>query len=72
MRFRVGLQAGKDEDRRLLDYSELITTLDMGAGKKFIDLLSQYVDGNVQSTVDAVDRDYLLAQNPVGVLVTTI
>ncbi len=58
LRFRVGIQAVKDEDRRLLDYSELITTLDTGVGKKFTDLISQYVDGNVPNNMNVVERDY--------------
>ena len=49
----------KEDDRRILDYSELITSLDHGAGNKFIDMISRYVDGNVQSTVDDVQQDYL-------------
>ena len=57
--YRVGLQAVKEEDRKILDYSELITTLDEGAGRKFIDLVSRYVDGNVESTADEVHRKYL-------------
>ena len=58
VRFRIGLQAVKDEDRRILDYSELITSLDAGAGHKFMDLVTRYVDGKVQSTADEVDRQY--------------
>jgi len=42
IRFRIGLQAVKDEDRRILDYSELITSLDDGAGRKFTDLVGRY------------------------------
>jgi very-short-patch-repair endonuclease len=58
VRFRIGLQAVKDDDRRILDYSELITSLDDGAGHKFTDLVSRYVEGNVHSTADEVDREY--------------
>jgi hypothetical protein len=56
--YRLGLQAVKDEDRRILDYSELITGLDDGAGQKFIDLVGRYVDGKVESTADEVQRAY--------------
>ena len=59
VQYRIGLQAVKEDDRRILDYSELITSLDNGAGCKFIDMIARYVDGNVQSTVDEVQRDYL-------------
>lgn len=56
--YRLGLQAVKDEDRRILDYSELITGLDDGAGQKFMNLVGRYVDGNVQSTADEVQKAY--------------
>jgi len=56
--YRLGLQAVKDEDRRILDYSELITGLDDGAGQKFIDLVGRYVDGTVESTADEVQKAY--------------
>ncbi|MDI9570585.1 MAG: AAA domain-containing protein [Pseudomonadota bacterium] len=56
--YRLGLQAVKDEDRRILDYSELITGLDDGAGQKFIDLVKRYVEGTVESTDDEVRRAY--------------
>jgi len=57
-RYRVGLQAVKDEDRRILDYSELITTLDEGGGRKFSDMVARYVAGNVENTASEVDRQY--------------
>jgi hypothetical protein len=56
--YRLGLQAVKEEDRRILDYSELITGLEDGAGQKFIDLVGRYVDGKVQSTADEVQKAY--------------
>jgi very-short-patch-repair endonuclease len=58
VRFRVALQAVGDEDRRILDYSELMTTLDKGVGRKFMDIVGQYVGGNVKNTSDEVNRDY--------------
>ena len=58
VRYRVGLQAVKDEDRRILDYSELITTLDEGAGHKFMEMVSRYVGSNVENTANEVDRQY--------------
>ncbi|MBN1101847.1 MAG: AAA family ATPase [Deltaproteobacteria bacterium] len=56
--YRIGLQAVREEDRRILDYSELITSLDSGAGNKFIELISGYVEGNVESTADEVEKAY--------------
>jgi very-short-patch-repair endonuclease len=58
VQYRIGLQAVKEDDRRILDYSELITSLDNGAGCKFIGMISRYVNGNVHSTADEVQRDY--------------
>ena len=58
VRFRVALQAAREEDRRILDYSSLLTSLDEGAGHKFINLVGQYVCGNVKNTADAVAAAY--------------
>jgi hypothetical protein len=58
VRFRVALQTVGDEDRRILDYSGLLTSLDQGAGRKFIDLVNQYVGGNVENTTDTVAETY--------------
>ena len=58
IRYRVGLQAVKEEDRRILDYSELITSLDTGGGRKFIDMVSNYVEGNVENTADEVQEAF--------------
>ena len=57
--FRIGLQAVKEEDRRILDYSELLTNLDQGPGRKFIDLISQYIEGNVKNYADEIQTAYL-------------
>lgn len=59
--YRVGLQAVKEEDRRILDYSELITGLNESAGQKFIKLVERYVDGNIESTADDVQKAYTAA-----------
>jgi len=56
--FRIGLQVVQNEDRKLLDYSELITHIDAGQGGKFIDFVRDYVSGNVKNTTDEVDRAY--------------
>jgi hypothetical protein len=58
VRFRVAIQTVGDEDRRILDYSGLLTSLDEGAGRKFIDMVTQYVGGNVKNTSDDVARTY--------------
>jgi very-short-patch-repair endonuclease len=56
--FRVGFQIVLKEDRKLLDYSELITRIDAGQGGKFIDFVKDYVSGNVHNTTDEVDKEY--------------
>jgi hypothetical protein len=56
--FRVGFQIVLNEDRKLLDYSELITRIDAGQGGKFIDFVKSYVSGNVHNTTDEVDTEY--------------
>lgn len=58
IRYRIGLQAIEEEDRRILDYSELITNLDTGGGRKFIEMINRYVEGSVANTADAVDEDF--------------
>ena len=59
VRYRVGLQAVKEENRRILDYSELITSLDEGAGRKFSEMVSRYVGGNVENTSNEVQETYV-------------
>ena len=56
--YRIGLQIVINEDRRLFDYSELITRLDAGQGGKLLDFVKTYVSGNVENTTDEVDRTY--------------
>lgn len=51
---RIGLQIIEKEDRKLLDYSELITNIESGSGKKFADIIETYVDDNVENTTREV------------------
>ncbi|MBL7132115.1 MAG: AAA family ATPase, partial [Candidatus Omnitrophica bacterium] len=57
--YRIGLQVVQKEDRRLFDYSELITRIDAGKGGKLIDFVKDYVSGNVKNTTDDVDSAYI-------------
>jgi len=57
IKYRLGIQL-LEEDRKILDYSELITNLEAGSGKKFVDLVSNYVEGNVENTTDEIHREY--------------
>lgn len=56
--FRIGLQIVQGENRKLLDYSELITRIDAGQGGKFLDFVDSYVSGNTVSTSDEVEKVY--------------
>ena len=56
--FRIGLQIVQKENRKLLDYSELITWIDAGRGKKLKNFILNYVSGNVENTTDEVDSSY--------------
>lgn len=56
--FRIGFQVMQNENRRLLDYSELITHIDAGMGGKFLDFVKNYVSGNVKNLTDEVDSAY--------------
>ena len=55
---RIGFQIIPKEDRKILDYSELITQIKSGAGEKFKDLVSTYVDKNVENTTGEVNEAY--------------
>ena len=55
---RIGFQIIPKEDRKILDYSELITQIKSGAGEKFKDLVSTYVDRNVENTTKEVNEMY--------------
>ena len=57
--YRIGLQAVREENRRILDYSELITSIDQGAGRKFSEMVSRYVDGNVVNTSEEIQDTYI-------------
>lgn len=56
---RIGLQTITNEDKRLLDYSELMTKMEMNEESKFSDFIDQYVRGTVPNHQEEVDRKYL-------------
>ncbi len=58
IKYRIGFQVIQKENRKLLDYSELITHIDAGLGGKFLDFVKNYVSGNVYNTTDEVDSLY--------------
>ena len=55
---RIGLQIVSKENRKILDYSELITQIDSGAGQKFSDLVQTYVESNVENTTNEVNQTF--------------
>ena len=56
---RIGLQAITNEDKKLLDYSELMTKLELGQTSKFSEFVDQYVEGKVPNHQEEVDKTYL-------------
>ena len=56
---RIGLQTITNEDKRLLDYSELMTRMEMNEEGRFSDFIDQYVQGTVPNHQEEVDRRYL-------------
>jgi hypothetical protein len=55
---RIGFQVVRNENKKLLDYSEIMTHLESGGKSKFVDFISDYVDGNVENTQDVVDKEF--------------
>lgn len=58
IRCRIGFQVVRDENKKLLDYSEIMSCLQAGKNSKFVDLISDYVDGNVLNTQDETDKKF--------------
>lgn len=44
---RIGLQTVTNEDKKLLDYSELMTRMELGESSRFSEFIDQYVQGKV-------------------------
>lgn len=64
---RIGLQIVANEDKKLLDYSELMTNLELGKESKFSGFIDQYIKGTVpnhQEEVDQIFRDNFPIQSP--------
>ncbi|MBU4002365.1 MAG: hypothetical protein KKB94_08610, partial [Proteobacteria bacterium] len=55
---RMSFQVVRKEDKKLLDYSEIMTLIAAGGSSKFNEFISQYIGGNVENTKDAVDKQY--------------
>jgi very-short-patch-repair endonuclease len=55
---RIGFQVVRNENKKLLDYSEIMTYLESGGKSKFVDFISDYIGGNVENTQDTVDNEF--------------
>ncbi len=58
IQLRFGFQVIRNEDKRLLDYSELMTAIEKGSHSKFIDFVDGYLNGNVANTVNETDSHF--------------
>ena len=56
---RIGLQIITNEDKKLLDYSELMTKMEMGETSRFSEFVDQYVKGSVPNFQEEVDQVFL-------------
>ena len=56
---RIGLQIVTNEDKKLLDYSELMTSMEMGESSKFSEFIDQYVKGRVPNHQEEIDKTFL-------------
>ena len=52
LKYRLGFQVIKNEDKRILDYSELMTKVERGEGSAIIDFVDGYLTKNVVNTND--------------------
>ncbi|MFZ4438609.1 MAG: AAA domain-containing protein [Syntrophales bacterium] len=58
VRYRLGFQVIRDEDKRLLDYSELMTRVEKGMASKLGGFVDTYVHKNVINTTEDTERNY--------------
>ena len=59
IRCRIGFQVVRNENKKLLDYSEIMTRLESEEKNKFVDFISDYIDGNVENTQNLVDGEFI-------------
>lgn len=58
LKYRFGLQVIKNEDKRILDYSELMTKIEKGEGSTIIDFVDDYLKGSVANTYDETNTRF--------------
>ncbi len=55
---RIGFQIIKNEDKKLLDYSELMTRMEAGKDSRFSGFIDQYIQGKVPNHQEEVDSEF--------------
>lgn len=55
---RIGFQIVSNEDKRLLDYSEIMTNLETGGNSQFGAFIDGYISGTVPNHQEEVDRRF--------------
>lgn len=55
--YKIGLQVVQNENKKILDYSELLT-FGGGPSNKFGKFLDDYIQGNVENTRDEIDKEF--------------
>lgn len=58
LKYRFGIQVIKNEDKRILDYSELMTKIEKGEGSTIIDFVDNYLKGSVANTYDETNARF--------------
>ncbi|MBI5741544.1 MAG: AAA family ATPase [Nitrospirae bacterium] len=58
LKYRFGLQIIKNEDKRILDYSELMTKIEKGEGSSIIDFVDGYLKEKVVNTYDETNSSF--------------
>ncbi|MBU1706137.1 AAA family ATPase [Patescibacteria group bacterium] len=56
---RIGFQIVGNEDKKLLDYSEIMTHLEQGGHNRFTEFVKEYIEGTVPNHQDEVDQTFL-------------
>ena len=58
LKYRFGLRVIKSEDKRILDYSELMTRIEKGQGGAIIDFVEDYIKEKVVVTHDEITTSF--------------
>ncbi|RLB74573.1 MAG: hypothetical protein DRH03_00740 [Deltaproteobacteria bacterium] len=55
---RIGLQIVTNEDKKLLDYSEIMTAMELGGASKFPHFIDDYIRGTVPNHQNEIDQEF--------------